>query len=283
MSVSSSHESVTSSVVVAYPNSSTAPVVKDGGKVATDASGTSANGFPTDAGHEHPGDSYGVSTSSAPDAVQTQSPNPQSAAGSPTPAAAHGTQLATAENLPATTSMVTQSAADAGAATQATATSTGPTTGPAAAPLASGVPMQEMIDAIHATVAMAARQGIAQARIELQPEELGQISIRLSQTSSGLSVRVSADTAAGTQALTQSGSELRQSLSSLGVSLLRLDIGSSGQSQTYEQGERFSGQTSGSNASTSAIAANDNESLDEPDSEPRPLGVARGEIVDVLA
>jgi flagellar hook-length control protein FliK len=143
--------------------------------------------------------------------------------------------------------------------------------------------MQEMIDAIHATVAMAARQGVAQARIELQPEELGQISIRLSQTSAGLSARVTADTAAGAQALTQSGSELRQSLSSLGVSLLRLDIGSSGQSQTREQGERFSGQANGSNASTSTITANESESLDEAGGETRPLGVARGEIVDVLA
>ena len=143
--------------------------------------------------------------------------------------------------------------------------------------------MQEMIDAIHATVAMAARQGIAQARIELQPEELGQISIRLSQTSAGLSARVSADTAAGAQALAQGGSELRQSLSSLGVSLLRLDIGSSGESQTREQGERFSGQANGSNAPTSTATATEDEGFGESSGETRPLGAARGEIVDVLA
>ncbi len=157
-------------------------------------------------------------------------------------------------------------------------------TGPVAAPpFASGVPMQEMIDAIHATVAMAARQGIAQARIELQPEELGQISIRLSQTSAGLSARVSADTAAGAQALAQGGSELRQSLSSLGVSLLRLDIGSWGESQTREQGERFSGQANGSNAPTSTATAIEDEGFGESSGETRPLGAARGEIVDVLA
>jgi flagellar hook-length control protein FliK len=178
----------------------------------------------------------------------------------------------------------TQSAVSMGAQVQTATPSGGASTGTASATLlACGVPMQEMIDAIHATVAMAARQGIAQARIELQPEELGQISIRLSQTSAGLSARVSADTAAGAQALTQGDSELRQSLSSLGVSLLRLDIGSSGQSQTREQGERFSGHTNGSNASTSTTTANENEGLGESSGETRPLGVARGEIVDVLA
>jgi flagellar hook-length control protein FliK len=164
------------------------------------------------------------------------------------------------------------------------ATGTDAATGAGAAPLlASGVAMQEAIDAIHATVAMAARQGIAQARIELQPEELGQISVRLSQTSAGLSARVSADTAAGAQALNQSGSELRQSLSSLGVSLLRLDIGAFGQSQAREQGERFGGQASGSNASTPTTAAEDSEGLGGTGGETRPPGVALGEIVDVLA
>jgi flagellar hook-length control protein FliK len=145
--------------------------------------------------------------------------------------------------------------------------------------------MQEVIDAIHATVAMATRQGVAQARIELQPEELGQISIRLSQTSAGLSARVSADTAAGAQALTQGGSELRQSLSSLGVSLLRLDIGSSGQSQAREQGERFSGgRSEGSSASTTTTTTTeDSDTVGELEGTTRPAGAARGEIVDVLA
>ena len=109
-----------------------------------------------------------------------------------------------------------------------------------------GVPMQEMIDSIGATIELAARQGIAKARIELQPEELGHISIRLSQTSEGLRARVTADTPAGAQALSQGRSELRQSLSSLGLSLLQLDIGSSGQPQTGEQDGRFAANADGS-------------------------------------
>jgi len=58
-----------------------------------------------------------------------------------------------------------------------------------------------MIESIHATVEMAARQGMAQARIALEPEELGSLRIHLSQTADGLLARVSADTPAAAQAL----------------------------------------------------------------------------------
>ncbi len=146
-----------------------------------------------------------------------------------------------------------------------------------------GVPMQEMIDSIGATIELAARQGIAKARIELQPEELGHISIRLSQTSEGLRARVTADTPAGAQALSQGRSELRQSLSSLGLSLLQLDIGSSGQPQTGEQDGRFAGNANGSGVLGAAGVAEGSEALGESSENTRPAGTPLGEIVDVLA
>jgi flagellar hook-length control protein FliK len=144
------------------------------------------------------------------------------------------------------------------------------------------VPMQEMIDSIGATIELAARQGIARARIELQPEELGHISIRLSQTSEGLRARVTADTPAGAQALTQGRSELRQSLSSLGLSLLHLDIGSS-QPQTGEQDGRFATGADRSSAAATADAPEESEALGEPRENTRPAGAPLGEIIDVLA
>lgn len=147
----------------------------------------------------------------------------------------------------------------------------------------SGVPMQEMIDSIGATIELAARQGIARARIELQPEELGHISIRLSQTSEGLRARVTADTPAGAQALTQGRSELRQSLSSLGLSLLHLDIGSSGQPQTGEQDGRFATKADRSSAAATADASEESEALAEARDNTRPAGAPLGEIIDVLA
>ena len=146
-----------------------------------------------------------------------------------------------------------------------------------------GVPMQEAIDSIGATIELAARQGIAKARIELQPEELGHISIRLSQTSEGLRARVTADTPAGAQALSQGRSELRQSLSSLGLALLQLDIGSSGQPQTGEQEGRFATNADGSSAVGATDTTEESEALAGAREDTRPAGIPLGEIVDVLA
>jgi flagellar hook-length control protein FliK len=143
--------------------------------------------------------------------------------------------------------------------------------------------MQEMIDSIGATIELAARQGVARARIELQPEALGHISIRLSQTGEGLRARVTADTPAGAQALAQGRSELRQSLGSLGLSLLRLDIGSSGQPQTGEQDGGFAAEADGSPASGATGTVEESEGLGEPRDNTRPAGAPLGEIVDVLA
>ncbi|MGO9971686.1 MAG: flagellar hook-length control protein FliK, partial [Solirubrobacteraceae bacterium] len=150
--------------------------------------------------------------------------------------------------------------------------------------LATGVGMQDMIDSIRATIEIAARQGVTQARIALEPEDLGHISIRLSQTSDGLLARVSADTPAAVQALAEGRSELHQSLSSLGVSLLRLDISSFGQPQAGSR-EDSAGNRDGT---STARPAQDSEAADdaatgELDGAGAPAPIAGGELVDVLA
>ncbi len=182
-------------------------------------------------------------------------------------------------------SAATQASLDAGTSTNPEASANlGVGANAGASPLpVPGVPMQEMIDSIGATVALAARQGIAKARIELQPEELGHISIRLSQTSEGLRARVTADTPAGAQALSQGRSELRQSLSSLGLSLLQLDIGSSGQPQTGEKDGRFAANAEGSSGLGATDTAEESEALAQSHRDTRPAGIPLGEIVDVLA
>jgi len=144
-----------------------------------------------------------------------------------------------------------------------------------------------MIESIRATIDIAARQGMTQARIALQPEELGHISIRLTQTSEGLLARVSAETPAAAQALQAGRTELHQSLSSLGVSLLRLDISSFGQSQAGERDGRFAGEEGASNASR-APGATEEADGSEPAGEAEGTAAARatiagGELVDVLA
>jgi flagellar hook-length control protein FliK len=156
----------------------------------------------------------------------------------------------------------------------------------AAPALASGVAMQDAIESIRATIEIAARQGMTQARIALEPEALGHISIRLSQTSAGLLARVSAETPAAAQALQAGRAELHQSLSSLGVSLLRLDINSFGQSQAGEQDGRLAGEAgawSASRASGGSEEADGSEPVGESEGAAARARIAGGELVDVLA
>ena len=81
----------------------------------------------------------------------------------------------------------------------------------------------------------------------LQPRALGDVRIHLSQTADGLLARVTADTQGAAQVLAAGRAELHQSLSSLGVSLLRLDIGSFGHAQARggEGSEAREGQARG--------------------------------------
>jgi flagellar hook-length control protein FliK len=90
-----------------------------------------------------------------------------------------------------------------------------------------GVDLQQAVEQLHGTIALAASQGLAQARIVLHPAELGEILVHLTQTARGLLARVSADSPAAMQALAAARGELRQSLGSLGIDLARLDVGHS--------------------------------------------------------
>ncbi len=72
-----------------------------------------------------------------------------------------------------------------------------------------------------------ARPGPHRAR---SPKELGEIRIHLTQTAQGLLARVTAESPAAAQALAAAHAELRQSLSSLGLNLARLDVGRHGHS-----------------------------------------------------
>jgi flagellar hook-length control protein FliK len=154
----------------------------------------------------------------------------------------------------------------------------------APAPVAAGVGMHEMIESIHATIELAVRQGQTQARIALQPEELGQISIRISQTSEGLLARVSADTPAAAQALADGRSELRQSLSSLGLPV-RLDISAHGSSEARERQEGFSGEAGSSGGSSGSQSPEEGEGGEPVTASvgAAPAVIDGGTLVDVLA
>ena len=159
-----------------------------------------------------------------------------------------------------------------------------------------GVGLQEAIESLHGTIQLVARQGLTQARISLQPEELGEIRINLTQTAQGLLARVTAESPAAAQALAAAHPQLRQSLSSLGINLTRLDIGHhdlSTQSGGADprgngdngaaRGEGFAGSRPGR---STAIAAPTGPETDSPvGAEPAPSPTARshGALIDVLA
>ncbi len=95
--------------------------------------------------------------------------------------------------------------------------------------------LREAIEAVHATIELASRQGLSQARIALSPADLGEIRIHLSHGNQGLVARVTADTAAGAQALAEGHTELRQSLHSLGLTALHLDTSAFAQAGARQQ------------------------------------------------
>jgi flagellar hook-length control protein FliK len=139
--------------------------------------------------------------------------------------------------------------------------------------------LQNAVDAVRATFTMAVRQGQTQARISLSPPSLGAIRISLSQTSDGLVARVVADHPEALRLLMQNSAELRNSLQSSGLHLLRLDIGQGGQS----------GAQSGASSQTSAEAGAGG-SAEEGDDEgaAAPAGTAgvspgSGSMIDVMA
>jgi flagellar hook-length control protein FliK len=160
-----------------------------------------------------------------------------------------------------------------------------------------GVGLQEAIESLHGTIQLAARQGLTQARISLQPEELGEIRINLTQTAQGLLARVSAESPAAAQALAAAHAQLRQSLSSLGINLTRLDIGhhdpaqggganANGNGQgSATRGEGFAGGRPGRPTAIAAPGDPETEADAPAVEEPAPATTApsHGTLIDVLA
>jgi hypothetical protein len=93
---------------------------------------------------------------------------------------------------------------------------------------------------------------------------------------------VSAETPAAAQALAEGRAELHQTLSSLGVTLLRLDVGSFAQSHTGERDQSAGGQE-GSTTSGEADGSEEAEGAQAPVQTTATAGIGAGELVDVLA
>jgi flagellar hook-length control protein FliK len=158
-----------------------------------------------------------------------------------------------------------------------------------------GVGLQEAIESLHGTIQLTARQGLSQARISLQPEELGEIRINLTQTAQGLLARVTAESPAAAQALAAAHAQLRQSLSSLGINLTRLDVGHhdpSAQGGSTDpkgngqggaaRGEGFSGSRPGRSTAAADLTDPENDSRVAEETTPSTTARSTGALIDVL-
>jgi flagellar hook-length control protein FliK len=126
--------------------------------------------------------------------------------------------------MPATPAATTTTPAATSVPSQAAPTATAP-----------GVPLSEAAQKVSDMISMGARNGISQARIQLSPESLGSIQIRLQQTSDGLVAHVVTEHPEAAKLLAQNGEDLRRSLQQNGSTLLRLDIESSDQRRSSAQ------------------------------------------------
>jgi len=135
------------------------------------------------------------------------------------------------------------------------------------------------------TIELGARGGYSQARIQLAPAELGEIRINLHQTADGLIAKLTAADGAAAQTLQQGGAELRKSLESAGVTLLRLDIGSSNQQGPSAGQSGFGSSAFRSAARDDGLADDDTTSsaVTPQDTMASPVELPNGVTIDVLA
>jgi hypothetical protein len=127
----------------------------------------------------------------------------------------------------------TSSAAAAGAAAGAPVTPppaapTGPTAPATPVPTRRAVPLHEVVETVRLTLHAASDRGVTRARIALRPVELGGVDVLVHHSAEGLTARVVAESPEAAQLLQQAAGELRRSFDALGLTLLRVDVGTSG-------------------------------------------------------
>ncbi len=90
------------------------------------------------------------------------------------------------------------------------------------------MPLGQAVETVRLTMHAASERGVTRARIALRPEELGGVEVHLRHSAEGLSARVVAEGPEAAQLLQQAAGELRRSLEQQGLTLVRLDVATSG-------------------------------------------------------
>ena len=158
----------------------------------------------------------------------------------------------------------------------------------AAAVPARPVGLEHAVETVRLALRHGAERGVSHARISLTPRELGTIEVHLRQSADGLVARVVAEHASAAQQLQQAGAELRRSLEQQGVTLLRLDIGASGDETANRRGAAFDAAFGDSDRGSRRGAANADavaplDGADVAGETTTTLQLPNGALVDVLA
>jgi flagellar hook-length control protein FliK len=126
---------------------------------------------------------------------------------------------------------------------------------------------------IEALVRVATRHGAAEARMELHPQELGSVVVKLRVTPDGLSATFTASNPDAIPQLQQAGEDLRRTLEAKGLTLATLDV----RAQGGEAGERRDQRGWG--------RSRDRRPVEQLDDEPITVttSIPAGELVDVQA
>ncbi len=90
------------------------------------------------------------------------------------------------------------------------------------------VPLHRAAQATATLLHVAVDKGISRARLNLKPVELGGIEVRLQSTPQGVAAQLVADSPEAARMLAQAGDDLRRQLEARDVTLLSLDVATSG-------------------------------------------------------
>ena len=203
---------------------------------------------------------------------------PEAPAAHEAPAAAPARAAATAEPAPAAAP-----AAQAPAA-EPVAPAPVPTQAQGLAAPERTVPLHRAPAAVGTLLHVAVERGISRAKMALRPVELGGIEIRLQATAGGIAAQVVADSPEAARLLAQAGDDLRRALEARDVTLISLEVSTSGDQQ--QQSAR--GEWSDGDDAAFAGAGRSSSGDAEGDAEPGPIThtvieLPGGLLVDVLA
>jgi flagellar hook-length control protein FliK len=197
----------------------------------------------------------------------------------PEAAAPDGPAAAPARAIAAEPAAPAPSAAAAGAPL-------GPAPSPVSTPLSGhlagrAAPLHRAPAAVATLLHVAAERGITRAKMALKPAELGGIEIRLQASAAGIAAQVVADSPEAAKLLAQAGDDLRRALEARDVTLISLEVSTSGD----ERREGARGEWS--DADDAPFSSSD-RSTGDADAEPPPtshsvLELPGGLLVDVLA